>query len=235
MSDTLAPFDSHYQPCDELGFSQFHDNRDGGEGSWSGGDDGNPVSRATHPTVVEACFQPQQSEFFDLLPSFNIPKPGISWTGLEASSDCADVEVSSNPLADFVARTFSRTWSKQLPLMVNPQHGSLLRAAGYGYAAISEKMREKLGIEITANALVKRYQKLPKTCESVVANAITNIMPQIMEQLYVELPHIDDGTLSEEEKRTVDRMLQDLPQILPNCVRSSLSRKRRTMQPSPSL
>lgn len=42
-----------------------------------------------------------------------------------------------------------------------------LRAAGYGYAAISEKMREQLGIEITANALVKRYQKLPKTCENV--------------------------------------------------------------------
>ena len=69
----------------------------------------------------------------------------------------------------------------------------------------------------------------------MVANAITNIMPQIMEQIYVELPHIDDGTLSEEEKQIVDRMLQDLPQILPNCVRSSLSRKRRTMQPSPSL
>jgi hypothetical protein len=60
-------------------------------------------------------------------------------------------------------------------------------------------------------------------------------MPQVMEQLYAELPHIDDGTLSAEEKETVDRMLQDLPQILPNCVRSSLSRRRRNMQPPSSL
>lgn len=42
-----------------------------------------------------------------------------------------------------------------------------LRDAGYGYTAISEAMRKQLGIEITANALVKRYQKMPNACESV--------------------------------------------------------------------
>ena len=42
-----------------------------------------------------------------------------------------------------------------------------LRDAGHGFPAISKIMREQLGIEITANALVKRYQKMPKTCESV--------------------------------------------------------------------
>jgi hypothetical protein len=110
-----------------------------------------------------------------------------------------------------------------------------LRDAGYGYAAISAAMRAQLGIEITANALVKRYQKMPKTSEALLAKAIGNIMPQIMEQLALELPHIDDGTLSDEEQKMVYRMLQELPQILPNCVRGSLSRKRRSMQPSASL
>lgn len=57
-------------------------------------------------------------------------------------------------------------------------------------------------------------------------------MPQVMAQIYAELPHMDDGTLSDEEKQTVNRMLQELPQILPDCVRSSLSRKRRNTQPS---
>ncbi|KAH6640248.1 hypothetical protein F5144DRAFT_88882 [Chaetomium tenue] len=289
MSGAPNPYDGRYQPGDELGSSQFQEN-DGGESCWNGEDDGNPATQATPPTAVDESFQPQQSEFFDLLPSFDIPEPGLSWTGVEASSDWADFEVSSNLFADWAIQN-AQSWDAEhlvvvsdqllawftsegeqstaataIPLMVweeedeatllQPPAGPMnareqstaapmendeetllkrLRAAGYGYAAISEKMREELGIEVTANALVKRYQKLPKTCENVVANAITNIMPQIMEQIYVELPYMDDGTLSEEEKQIVDRMLQDLPQILPNCVRGSLSRKRRTMQPSPSL
>jgi intein-encoded DNA endonuclease-like protein len=42
-----------------------------------------------------------------------------------------------------------------------------LRDEGYGYTAISEMVREQLGVEVTASDLVRRVRKRPNTSESV--------------------------------------------------------------------
>jgi hypothetical protein len=173
--------DGHHQSDEEFGVSQFGD------------DDDNLVSWATHPAAVDALFERQQSDYFDTLSSASdhvLSGEGFfsDWTSVEPSTNVfANFPGSSTyPLQHFVgpplptpglAQPTSFTNATEpptpapAPLVCEEKDQETLlirlRAAGYGYAAISEKMREQLGIEITANALVKRYQKSPKTCESV--------------------------------------------------------------------
>lgn len=175
--------DRSHQPDDGFDVSQFY-----------GGED-NLSSWATHPAAVDAFFQRQQSDFLEPLPSASghvFSGAGVAfagWAGVEASGNTfADFPGSfdyppQDPTGPCPApgpvRLETPFTSIAEPSMAVPAPSiceeedvqtlmlKSLRSAGYGYAAIAEMMRAQLGIEITANALVKRYQKLPKVCESV--------------------------------------------------------------------
>ncbi|KAK3291213.1 uncharacterized protein B0H64DRAFT_377974 [Chaetomium fimeti] len=233
------------------------------DGATGNSPDGN--TWVTHPTAVDEVFQQQQSEFITPVPPgpdgtfSDWSSPGVppDWTNADASSGlfASLPDPSAHPFGGALpyrggpATSFNNVGGQSMVVPTIPPtmrkelaEDTLLRTlrdAGFGYSTIAKEFLTQLGVRISANALVKRYQKMPKTCEGVVAQAMRNIMHKVMEELYAELPRVDDGTLSAEQKQLVKRMVQELARILPGCVRSSLSRTRkrtrRSKQPSASL
>ncbi|KAK5655920.1 hypothetical protein OQA88_5055 [Cercophora sp. LCS_1] len=124
-----------------------------------------------------------------------------------------------------------------------------LRQAGVGFEDIALEMKAKFGVDVSANALVKRYQKTldayllvspPQSqylsgtnhltlTQQPVAEATKSAMPDIMEVIMRELgKRMDVGQLSEADKKVLQGLQQDLPRFVQN----RALRKRKAMVPS---
>lgn len=102
-----------------------------------------------------------------------------------------------------------------------------LRKAGWGYNEIAKDLGERYNIWITPNALVKRAQKLQKTQENYqepLTKVINNVIPDIMALIRNEAARIQLSAADQ-------KLLDDLPGMIPSLVQSRILRKKAAMDP----
>ncbi|KAK0655075.1 hypothetical protein B0T16DRAFT_450817 [Cercophora newfieldiana] len=104
------------------------------------------------------------------------------------------------------------------------------RQAGQGFTEISNEMRVKLGVEISPNALVKRFQKIQETHLGPLSTAINNAKPDIMACIKGELEKLGLDALPQADKQALDEIMQDFHRSIPKLVQARVYRKRKAAQ-----
>ncbi|KAK1758975.1 hypothetical protein QBC47DRAFT_97231 [Echria macrotheca] len=130
-------------------------------------------------------------------------------SSLADSSPAADI-FSSHSMSPQSYLSPEDTTMQQQELLVN------LRQQGMRFEAIAERMRMEFGVDLTANALVKRYQKLQKSKNASflrLALATARALPDMKAAMKREL---GDGIETEAEMAEFERLLEDLPRIMQN-------------------
>ncbi|RYP56310.1 hypothetical protein DL769_009941 [Monosporascus sp. CRB-8-3] len=121
---------------------------------------------------------------------------------------------------------------QQLPKEIQAQQIEIvlisLRQSGSQYAEISNTIKALFGVEITANALVKQFGKLQDQYFGPLPEAVKNAMPDLVAAVKDKMACMD-LRLSEAEKKAMEDILKELPQIIPRFVQHRVVQKRKGM------
>ncbi|KAK5655917.1 hypothetical protein OQA88_5052 [Cercophora sp. LCS_1] len=122
-----------------------------------------------------------------------------------------------------------------------------LREQHVGFREISEELKNEFGVQISPNALSKRYKKLrlkylhvsfarvliqaldvvvPKTMTLQLPEAINNVMPAIMALIKKEVALINRKDFTMVDTRVLDEVVEEFPTAIPQMVQNRLLRKR---------
>ncbi|KAK5651309.1 hypothetical protein OQA88_12604 [Cercophora sp. LCS_1] len=144
---------------------------------------------------------------------------------LQALGHQPNVPLSNHPPASpgSTTRPSKPTWTKEhVEALVS------LRQAGKGFAEISQEMRTRFGFEISPNALVKRFQKLQEQYHEPLPEVIRNAMPEIMTVIRAAVAKMEnEESMSDEERKALQEIVNELPQSIPKMVQNSVLRKRK--------
>ncbi|RYP65912.1 hypothetical protein DL770_008907 [Monosporascus sp. CRB-9-2] len=121
---------------------------------------------------------------------------------------------------------------QQLPKEIQAQQIEIvlisLRQSGAQYAEISNTIRALFGVEITPNALVKRFGKLQDQYFGPLPEAVKKAMPDLVAAVKDKMACMD-LMLSGAEKKAMEDILKELPQIIPRFVQHRVMQKRKGM------
>ncbi|RYO75322.1 hypothetical protein DL764_010492 [Monosporascus ibericus] len=124
------------------------------------------------------------------------------------------------------------SYFQQLPKEIQAQQIEIvlisLRQSGAQYAEISNTIRALFGVEITPNALVKRFGKLQDQYFGPLPEAVKKAMPDLVAAVKDKMACMD-LRLSEAEKKAMEDILKELPQIIPRFVQHRVMQKRKGM------
>ncbi|KAK0634046.1 hypothetical protein B0T14DRAFT_508285 [Immersiella caudata] len=108
------------------------------------------------------------------------------------------------------------------------------RQSGRGFADIAEDMRVQFGVEITPNALVKRFGKIQETHLGPLSTAINNVKPDLMASIKAEVDKLGYDALTEAERQALEEIMQEFHRSIPKSVQNLVYRRRKAEQSTAS-